>query len=60
MGGGGGGCTDGDVSVKFCAVCMFQCVDFHIIEYNSRQWFPTQNGEELLNNRVSYHECVFV
>ncbi|KAK7116621.1 hypothetical protein V1264_002272 [Littorina saxatilis] len=29
-----------------------QCADFHIIEYNSRQWFPTQNEEQLLNNRV--------
>ncbi|KAK7486836.1 hypothetical protein BaRGS_00021983 [Batillaria attramentaria] len=29
-----------------------ECVDFHIIEYNSRQWFPTRNGEQLLNNRI--------
>ncbi|XP_076465116.1 adhesion G-protein coupled receptor V1-like isoform X2 [Babylonia areolata] len=29
-----------------------ECVDFHIIEYSSRQWFPIRNGEGLLNNRV--------
>ena len=36
----------------FVLYWLFQCVDFHLIEYSSRQWFPTANNEELLNNKV--------